>query len=427
MKSVAADPRHIPSLDGIRAVSFGIVFASHAIAESDKPQLIPGMFGVTVFFFLSGFLISTLLLQEYCETHTLMLGRFYLRRCLRLLPPLYVCLGIVALLYALGLFQGELSIRAMLAYAFYAGNYYFASTPLDASPLGTAPFWSLAVEEHFYLLFPLLLLFLLRFCRQRSRVLILLGICAAVLAWRVILWSIWQNQSYIEHATDTRMDSLLFGCALALSRYNPWLSVWSRPRPVLEFGTTLICVVVLTATLLNRNPHFRDTIGYTIELCALAPLFCLAIQRSDTWIFRWLNSRMLTYIGTVSYSLYLVHDGLILLLQKLLPHTSWVMVGVLALVSSLVVAELLRRWIETPLARMRRQLHRAHADPALNDQDASASEGLQRAAASTFTAAAPRSRGLSELLLQLPVQQFTRRRDRCEDEQQTVDADIHPR
>src|ERR1700733_14513831 len=104
------DALHLPSLDGIRAVSFLLVFAAHA----GLGDVIPGGFGVTVFFFLSGYLITTLLRIEHDATGTVSLRQFYLRRALRILPPFYLVLALAALAAWLGVIAGGLSARALL-------------------------------------------------------------------------------------------------------------------------------------------------------------------------------------------------------------------------------------------------------------------------------------------------------------------------
>jgi peptidoglycan/LPS O-acetylase OafA/YrhL len=141
------DSLYIPSLDGIRAISFFLVFFSHI----GLGGVVPGGFGVSIFFLLSGFLITTLLRAEFGRYQRISLSSFYLRRVLRILPPLYVTLALAALLW-----YPDIPFAGTVAQALQVSNYYeiFASDP--RSMKGTAVLWSLAVEEHFYLIFPLL-------------------------------------------------------------------------------------------------------------------------------------------------------------------------------------------------------------------------------------------------------------------------------
>ena len=146
----------IPSLDGIRALAVGLVFAAHAGAGN----ISPGPLGVTIFFFLSGYLITTLLRMEFEKTGSISLRNFYLRRAFRILPPLYLVLAAAYGLTLLGLLGAQkLRLGACLSQVFFFRDYQILSSGWDGSqtgrPLGTGSLWSLAVEEHFYILFPL--------------------------------------------------------------------------------------------------------------------------------------------------------------------------------------------------------------------------------------------------------------------------------
>ena len=143
--------RYIPSLDGIRAVSFMMVFATHAGANT----FISGDFGVTVFFFLSGFLITTLMRSEFDRNGSVNIRHFWLRRALRILPPFYL-VALAATLLALILYPpGTVYAPAMTAEVLFYANYW-GIYGINREAPGTGVVWSLAVEEQFYLLFPLL-------------------------------------------------------------------------------------------------------------------------------------------------------------------------------------------------------------------------------------------------------------------------------
>src|SRR5256885_153939 len=158
---------YIPSLDGLRAASVMLVFAAH----SGLKDRVPGNFGVTVFFFLSGYLITTLLRVEHDRTGAISLRGFYLRRILRIFPPYYLVLAIATALMLTGALPGpRLQLDALAAQALYLTNYYIIGHGWwDGRAPGTWIFWSLSVEEHFYLVFPLLYLLLLRLLPSRSR------------------------------------------------------------------------------------------------------------------------------------------------------------------------------------------------------------------------------------------------------------------
>jgi peptidoglycan/LPS O-acetylase OafA/YrhL len=347
---------HIPSLDGIRAVSFLVVFVAHA----GLGHIIPGGFGVTVFFFLSGYLITTLLRLEHEGTGRISLRDFYLRRVLRILPPFYLVLVLALVLTASGLLQGELRTWPVLAQLGHLTNYWAIRHGADGTPAGTAVYWSLAVEEHFYLLFPCLFILLQRRLPGRWRVQgrILLGLCLLVLAWRLAL--IFPLHAAIDRTylgSDTRIDSILFGCALAVGA-NP---VLDPPRSPALWRYLLLPagLLLLLSTFLVRESWFRETFRYTLQGLALTPLFVVAMREPRWWPFRWLNLRLVRHVGVLSYSLYLTHHVVIYFLEQHLPSLGKVPRGALALLLSLALAQGIHRFIEKPCARLRRRL--AHA------------------------------------------------------------------
>lgn len=266
---------HIPSLDGIRGLAALTVFVSHA----GLPDLVPGGFGVTVFFFLSGYLITTLLRIEYAQTGSISFKRFYLRRIYRILPPMYIVLIAAMLLALTGLLHHQMALPGVLAQFAHLTNYYFIfNDPRDFVP-STSVMWSLAVEEHFYLLFPLALALLLRrFDLPRIGAALAL-ICVAVLAWRcwLVLGLGWGHR-YTYYATDTRLDSILYGCIMGV-----WLNpVLDRAR--IRFGrrTALALLIAGTVLLLSsflyRSSTFRETARYSVQGIALFPLFFCAVR-----------------------------------------------------------------------------------------------------------------------------------------------------
>jgi peptidoglycan/LPS O-acetylase OafA/YrhL len=333
-----------------------VVFVAHA----GLGRIIPGGFGVTVFFFLSGYLITTLLRLEHDGTGRISLRDFYLRRVLRILPPFYLVLALALALTAAGALPGELRTWPVLSQLGHLANYWAILHGTDGTPPGTAVYWSLAVEEHFYLVFPCLFILLQRWLpgRWRTQGRILLGLCLAVLAWRLTLIFLLHapiDRTYL--ASDTRIDSILFGCALAVGA-NPMLdpprspSVW---RYLLLPGGVLL----LLATFLIREGWFRETFRYTLQGLALTPIFLMAMREPRWWPFRWLNLKPIRHIGVLSYSLYLVHHLVIYLFEEHMPRFHALPRAVLALLVSLAIAQAIHRLIEKPCARLRRRL--AHA------------------------------------------------------------------
>lgn len=343
----------IPSLDGIRALSFLIVFISH-----DRLEQVPGLFGVAVFFFLSGYLITTLMRMEIEATGHLSVRNFFLRRAFRILPPFYLVLLLILWIVRAGWLPGTHTGPDLVASLFYVTNYWNIYVRSIMMP-GFNIFWSLAVEEHFYLIFPFVVLLMLRLrVRRRTQAAILLGICGVVLLWRCILvfklHSLEMSFGPVAYplrtmyATDTRLDSILFGCVLAL---------WGNPvldqRPRHSWAASILGLVVLLATFVIRNPEFRETFRYTFQGLALMPLFISAIRLHDHWAFKWLNSAPLRFMGVLSYTLYLVHYPILNLAEKW--SNNRLVVGVSALAISTLIAFAMHLLVERPMANLRRR------------------------------------------------------------------------
>lgn len=342
---------HIPSLDGIRAVAFGIVFLAHA----GLGNLVPGGFGVTVFFFLSGYLITTLLRMEYERTGRIDLRAFFIRRALRILPPLYVVLVLGAVCTLLGLLDGHLTARAVLAQAFFLSNYQIIAQGYEGAPPGAGVYWSLAVEEHFYLVYPFVFLALARWKLGGRGAATLLGTCLAVLAWRMVLiHALGAPHERTYMGSDTRVDSILYGCALALAG-NPVLDgEWIAER-LLKWVVVPTACVVLLATMAIRNGAFQETWRYSIQGLALIPLFVAAVRLPNWGPFRVLNWRWVAGIGMLSYSLYLVHQSVLLGLEYRLAAPAGAR-AVLGLGVALLLAWLIRVGVEQPCLVWRRRL-----------------------------------------------------------------------
>jgi peptidoglycan/LPS O-acetylase OafA/YrhL len=346
----------IPSLDGIRAIAVALVFLAH----NDLENVIPGGLGVTVFFVLSGYLISTLMRTEYAARRSLDYRGFYLRRFLRLMPPLVCVVALVGVLAAFSVIDGAFSLGGVLAVLFYYGNYFVIANDFDGLPAGVGVVWSLAVEEHYYLLYPPLAAVLLRYGRAGVSAAVLLALCALVLGWRWWLASNGASEAHLTMATDTRVDAILIGCLMALWR-NPWLDPKPAASPRRDALVVGVCLLVLLFTLVYRDEFFRLTVRYSLQSAAVAPLIYLAVARAQRWPFRWLNAKPLVYLGTISYTVYLSHHVILLLVAKHWPGLDWFGATCVAIVMTLAVAEPIRRWVEQPCTRLRKRLHKRRA------------------------------------------------------------------
>lgn len=348
----------IPSLDGIRALAVALVFFAHGGLQG----IVPGGLGVTIFFVLSGYLITTLMRREHEASGGVRLGAFYLRRVLRLMPPLFLVVAAAALLSSLGVIGGEFSTRGLLSVLFYFGNYHVIAADFAGVPEGMGVVWSLAVEEHYYLLYPPLAIALLKLERPRAAVAILLTFCAGMLAWRCALALQDVSERYLTMATDTRADAILFGCVLAL-RHNPALDPVPPPDWRRDGALAAACVLLLVGTLAYRDEFFRLTARYTLQSLAIAPLIYLAVARAAHAPFRWLGARPLVYLGTISYTVYLSHQLVLYGVERHAPALGWAATMALTAALTLAIAEPMRRWVERPCARLRRQLHERGAPP----------------------------------------------------------------
>jgi peptidoglycan/LPS O-acetylase OafA/YrhL len=344
----------IPSLDGLRAVSILIVFASHAGWE----RIIPGGFGVTVFFVLSGYLIMTLLRVEFERTRAIDLRAFYVRRAFRILPLSYLVLTMVLVGNVAGaLGSGEVWFWPTFSQYLQATNIYAVFVAHQPFMPGTGVYWSLSIEEHFYLVLPFAALVMARrgwpVKRQANT---FVAICAAVLAWRCVLvfaLNATVNRTY--YATDTRIDSLLFGCAAALIA-NPVLDRTDvnveRSRILAWFGLGAIAV-----SFVVRDDAFRETIRYTVQSVAVVWLMRWVVLSPTSILGRPLNLKPLVWLGRLSYGFYLIHQVVIFEVSKHV--TASVPMAAIALVASMAGCWLLHRVVDPPAYRRRdRILHR---------------------------------------------------------------------
>jgi peptidoglycan/LPS O-acetylase OafA/YrhL len=346
-RPAASSSLYVPSLDGMRAIAFFFVFVAHA-----QPfKALPGGFGVTVFFFLSGYLITSLLRDEARKTGAISLKGFYLRRVLRIFPPCYLTVILVSTLAAAGILYNRESYASLVSAFLYFSNYW---NILDWGnlPAGLGVLWSLAVEEHYYLLFPLLYWwFIRRQMDRRHQATVLIVLCLGALAWRcyrVLIWhSSWED---IYEGTDTRFDSILAGCVLAIvanSRLGdrvPWVT---RHAATLAWSGAML----IGACFVYRNAIFRDTVRYTLLEIGLMPIFFFVTLPRASFITRCMEWRGLRHMGQLSYSMYLIHHTLFHHFYHYYRPSVLLAAGILLL--TIVYAQAMRLCVELPIQRMR--------------------------------------------------------------------------
>jgi peptidoglycan/LPS O-acetylase OafA/YrhL len=286
----------LPALDGVRGIAVLTVVLYHLGYFS----AVAGPAGVTIFFVLSGYLITGILLRGM-PLHT-----FYLRRARRLLPALYLLLAVMAVAL---LVCGAQSLESgLLPNLIYIQNYTGSTIP------GLAHLWSLAVEEQFYILWPLLLLALLRVIGRHRTAWVVVGAIVLVEVWKAYLWSrgpfhldLDTNWWRINTWTDTNADQLLIGCLAALIGRDRWPERL-RFAPVLPLLG--IAAIVLPAG--SNHSLVTESLGWTVGGSIMVALLAmLMIMGRDS---RWLGSPVLAHFGRISYGLYLWHLPVIWLL-----------------------------------------------------------------------------------------------------------------
>jgi len=349
-----------PWLDGLRAIAILAVFIQHIqhFLYDRQPVLLQfGILGVDIFFVLSGFLITSLLLEEYQSTNSISLTKFYARRGLRLLPALFFFL-ISMNLYS-SLFphphEGTSNARLTVGAIFYVTNWLFAFGA-DSDLFGHL--WSLAIEEQFYLVWPLLLTLMLR-SRLPRRILAAatLLVIALVCFHRISL--IWSGVSLerIYFGSDTRFDSLLTGCLAAM--IVSWQIIPKGQIIALTLkASSGISVIVVSAYLLDLlgipgNSIYK--LGFTIFAMAVA-LFILSVMRMHESMYaRVLEWPALVWVGKISYSLYLWHVFAITLTLRL--HAPNAIRALLSLPLAIGLAAFSYYVAERPFLKLKSRFH----------------------------------------------------------------------
>lgn len=322
-----------PALDGIRALAVVLVLLQHVRVPGLESV---GQVGVTIFFTLSGFLISTILLEELDANGSVSLGDFYRRRAARLLPALYALITVVCVVSAI-------SDTKYTSPIFVFGALLYCSNVVEWLTGGSFPgalghTWTLVIEEQFYLLWPLALLALSR----RSRLPLLgaltgLGIVVPLML-RMWLWNGGAGIHHVTFGTDTRVDGLLVGCLLALTLRRRGLPVTCRG------GVVVGLLGILLISFMKPAPAL--TVGLTV-VAALTALLITAVLAGRR--VRLLASRPLVWLGRRSYGFYLWHYPVAYYLDaNHLMQASWELRIVVIVPVSLALTVASWRWIEQP-------------------------------------------------------------------------------
>jgi len=345
---------YVPSLDGLRALSILLVVASHLGLHN----VLPGGFGVTVFFFISGFLITRLMFAEVIRTGSMKLGRFYGRRFLRLAPALLLMIAVTSVVVSIEL--QAVPWQEISAALFYYANYHIYYHPDLHLPIRAM--WSLAIEEHYYLAYPFIFALLVR--RPERLLMLLAGLCVVVLAWRTALIMLLDvpttppdpGEPYTYLASDCRVDAILFGAMLAVCTQTD--RGRALIRRVVNWPMFLICAAALLASFAARNPVFRETLRYSIQSATLFVLIaCCLFGRQFDLMRRVLEVPLMLWIGRVSYSLYIWHLAVVSTMKWQFAGGAgweWALPSIPAIFA---VAALSYYVVERPVSRMRAKLH----------------------------------------------------------------------
>jgi len=341
MPILSADGR-ILSLDGLRAVSIWLVLIGHLAGTVGAPDVLRhfhslGNYGVRFFFVISGLLITWLLLKEIEKTGSINLLRFSWNRVLRIFPAFYTYVLIGAALAAYGLI--ELKTGDLFHAATYTMNY------LEDRAWHFNHTWSLAVEEQFYLIWPLALLFLNRKYAPYCLTVLLI----AVPVVRAIMWFGFDaSPSAMMREFQAIVDTLAMGCLMAFAYKSGRITseTWA------DFRTLLWCLAsglfIASAAMFLLDKGLFYVVGQSVTNIAVALVIHLALSLDRGFVFRMLNSRIALFFGTISYSLYLWQEPFLNSYE-----TGWVQSFPANIVLTIIVAWLSYKLIEQPCLRLK--------------------------------------------------------------------------
>lgn len=349
--------RYITGLDGIRAIAVIMVLAYHLKLALFKS----GFLGVTVFFVLSGYLITGILISEVEEEGTIDLKNFWLRRIRRLVPAVMsmavVIIFVSAVVNRIIFTKG---CKDFLASVLGFNNWWqiFNKVSYFEAAGVTSPFthcWSLAIETQFYLIYPLILLGIYKLVKSRGEgrakrgllfagVTLLLALISVILM--IVLFDPQQDASRVYYGTDTRAFSLLFGALLAILWEYRMVPRRLSASVNMVLGSVSFAVLLVMTIAINGSSNFWYRGGQFFGTI-LTVLMVYAVSGRKTWLSRFLSNPVLKWIGDRSYSIYLWHYPIILLISKGIKASWWI--TLIEIVLSVVLAELSYRFIETPI------------------------------------------------------------------------------
>ena len=311
--------------------------------------------GVSLFFVLSGFLITLLMMREREATGSVSLKRFYARRALRIFPAYYAFLAVV---FAWMAARGEpIPAALVLASVFYVLNYVQAFGMFRSTPVSHG--WSLGVEEQFYLVWPAMLRAAWRRIISVPKLILVAVILVCI--WRTALTLAGARPGYVYYAFDTRFDSLLIGCGLAICIREPWVQRAARTVSSHALFPVATLMLLGMAEIIPIEFWFV-TVADSIEGILLAILLVQGLMLHQHPLWRWLNWPVVRYLGTISYPLYLYHQ----LAGSIIPDTMpvpWSLQVALKFVVAVALAMSSYHLVERPFLRLKERFS-ARTSPA---------------------------------------------------------------
>ena len=350
-QSGPSDSEYLPGLHGLRAIAVTLVIVYHFGVD-----WVPGDRGVLIFFVLSGFLITRLLLLEHSRQGRVSIAGFYARRALRIFPAFYCYwLLVVGLLVVSG---KTVPWAHALSSLVYVTDYYNALRGDPNTPF--SHIWSLAIEEQFYLVWPLVFLVLVR--KPRAFVLVLVGVIGAVWVRRFVLTFLTPvDEGYIYAAFDTRIDHILLGCLLAIVSAQAWSRALLEHLVRKTYFPLITLAILVGATVTDEwlgratgaRVVYRDVAGFALEPLVIALFIFQVVKLGNRSPWSWLEWPVLRFVGRLSYSLYLYQQLALWSVSSRLAAQSPIVQFVVATGATAALAAGSYYLVERPFLRMR--------------------------------------------------------------------------
>jgi len=326
---------YYPSLDGLRAFAVMLVLCGHA----GLPFIVSGGVGVDIFFVLSGFLITSILSEEIEQRGRLRLANFYIRRILRLFPALCVTIA----LFCIVTLVEERRFPTTVALVAITHTANWARAMFDVPMASLQHFWSLASEEQYYLVWPLIVVALERYIPgYANKALTLLILAAALAGYRYCMVDTFEVER-IYFALDTHMDGLVLGSALSYFLRAPgtadMLMRNGRMLAWLLVPTAIVALIVLMHAMSWRDPAMGKY-GFLLAAAAAAVIICDLVAGPRSLLRSLLSLAPVVYVGRISYGLYLLHLLVFHIADRLLPSTAHAIVVPVKFAASIAAASL---------------------------------------------------------------------------------------